>query len=140
MTNFSKLDAAIDWAIEEDAKAKRGEVSLWDQRYWASQSPVDCGTACCLAGNIVSREGGKFAGFYEGELWDEGADMWVTVLVSWKAVDGEGRWHEIDEWATEILETTQYVYSIFGAENTIDDIKSIRDDWAEDEGVPTRWR
>lgn len=52
--NLKRLDDAIDWAIAEDAK---GKDSRWNQGIWAGETA--CGTACCLAGNIVIEAGFK---------------------------------------------------------------------------------
>lgn len=138
--NFDKLDKAIDWAIAEDAKAKRGEVSLWRQAHWAAKVPeVDCGTACCIAGNLVAAEGGKFVAFVTDEFYDIEKDAYIEAEITCRAVDRAGVEHDVDEWATEIL-GTDYAWPIFEAENKIEDIKRIRDSWAVREGVPTRFK
>ncbi len=66
--NIEELDALVAWAEAEHEKKKKGLPSEWDQGTWAAQrsnlppseqSP-ECGTACCLAGKAVARQGGVF--------------------------------------------------------------------------------
>lgn len=67
------LDNLLEWAEAEHAKQLAGKPSEWDQGHWAVDVarynawmgtnipvPVDCGTACCLAGKTVAWMGGKF--------------------------------------------------------------------------------
>lgn len=44
--NIPLLRKQLEWADSENAKAKRGEQSEWDQTAW-------CGTSCCIAGHTA---------------------------------------------------------------------------------------
>lgn len=140
MTNFEKLDEAIGWAeksaqaaqsvpIEEtnlDADDEQSTVTLngevdgliWHQDIWAQE--WSCGTACCLAGWAALQDGWK-PGEWDGDVVKGGVmEDVVTVALDVLGLD--------------------YSDGLFGGNNTTSDLKRIRDDLAEAEGVPTKWR
>ncbi|MGH3499832.1 MAG: hypothetical protein ACRDQA_02845 [Nocardioidaceae bacterium] len=64
--NIGLLRKAVEWVEEQDALAKRGEKSEWEQIAWFIPSgtrvptfaaPQTCGSACCVAGYIATQTG-----------------------------------------------------------------------------------
>lgn len=50
-----RLRHLVAWAESEDAKARAGLPSEWNQGIWSNA----CGTACCIAGKVALEDGGK---------------------------------------------------------------------------------
>jgi hypothetical protein len=69
---FKRLEKAVRWAVEENAKTKRSDLT-WDQEEWFAGAldgkakvegyhyvDVTCGSTCCIAGNVVVEAGDRF--------------------------------------------------------------------------------
>lgn len=120
--NIAELDALLNWAEAEHAKKLRGEPSEWDQihwavnpiqyaRYWDQQPPpVDCGTACCLAGKAVARQGGVF------KIGRDGVAAYADMP--------DGKTVAIDDYAQQILGLSEHqADTLFEGYNTIEDVR-----------------
>jgi len=121
---FDLIDEAIAWA---EAEAAKGRMSAWRQDAWAQEAP--CGTAYCIAGHVAVLDG-----------WRP-----VAVLSDWRPSAGwfwrKGEHHaEMPAVGIEVLNLpTEGDADLFSSDNTIGDLKRIRDEYARDEGVPERY-
>lgn len=128
---FDLIDQEIDWAETEEAK---GEMSAWDQEVWAVDD-APCGTAYCIAGHVAAGAGWRPT----VRLYLSGSQELDYVNL----INDDGEEWEVDAISSEILgiETTwNYADDLFRSDNTLEDLKRIRDNFAESEGVPTKWR
>ncbi len=124
--NHAELDALLAWAEGEHDKEVQGLPSEWDQGTWAAsrtnlqpsaQSP-SCGTACCIAGKAVARQGGVFL--------LEQPFAGATRLRADYAEMPNGRRVMIETEAEEILGLTRVqADALFDADNTIASIRRI---------------
>lgn len=114
---FDLIDAVIEWAEEEDAK---GPMSAWDQEIWGVEK--SCGTAYCIAGKVAANAG------------------WRPADGSFSMLEKDGVYELTSCVATEILgidhEDAEY---LFNAENSLKELKEIRDAIARRNGHPTKW-
>jgi hypothetical protein len=118
--NLAKLDEAIAWA---ETHPEQHDQSRWFVR-------TDCGTAACLAGTMAILGGWKPVDWYR---WDDGSES--TVMVS----KGDRKFL-VDMVALSLIDPAvepdgagavdHPALQLFGAQNTLDDIKRIRDELA----------
>lgn len=135
---FDLIDDEIAWAESEKAK---GVMSAWNQDEWAINY-APCGTAFCIAGHVAARVGHI----------DWGTNGNARSVIAVTMPNGEDR--EIWSVATETLGLTAYQEwypeedgdmegfnpgDLFSGSNSIRDLKRIRDQYAELEGVPTKY-
>jgi len=112
MVNIEVLDKALDW-IEKNPDQHR--QSVWFQR-------TDCGTGMCLAGVVATQHGwtpdwsaGRLSGYgEETSLVMKGDDYGKVSSVARGLLGLE-------------LEDSEL---LFDAENSLDDLKAMRDDLA----------
>lgn len=108
--NVELLDNAIEWA-KESAKGKQGDAPSWNQYAWFER--FDCGTACCIAGYVATRNG-------EQPVFTPGSREALTV----EGTDGVQ--HSIQTYATELLGITSIEAGwLFDGDNDLVDIVEI---------------
>lgn len=127
---FDLIDQEIDWAETEESK---GEMSAWDQGVWAVDY-APCGTAYCIAGHVAAGAGWRPT----VRLYPSGAQ----VLDYANLINDDGEEREVDDISSEILgiDPCNYADDLYSSDNTLEDLKRKRDNLAESEGVPTKWR
>jgi hypothetical protein len=105
----------MDWVLEQAQLENNGE---WEQRAWAMK--IDCGTARCIAGNVVAMDGGEFR-FNEVGMTD------------YAIIDGGPR--TIRDYAQKRLGlTNEQASHLFMCDNTVEDIVRIAGEIAEAAG------
>ncbi len=112
--NIAELDALLAWAETENDKQEKGLPSEWDQGTWASRvSYLSCGSACCIAGKAVARQGGVFK-FTEGVSY-----AYMAVMPT------SPEPQPIEDTARRILGITQsQADALFNSNNDIDDVRT----------------
>lgn len=96
MVNVDKLQANLQYITDNPEE--------WYQGAWGRQT--GCGTAFCLAGHAVVRDGYELA-WERADIWDAEQGKTVTVWFANETVDGR----DIPELAKEILELDTDGYS-----------------------------
>lgn len=114
--NLEKLDEAIAY-IEEHPER-------WGQRDWFYRGDGGCGTAACLAGTIALLDGWQPTSWCP--KWDGGESSGSAVK--------DGVEDYVENIATAILGIRPApgpdLHPLFEVENTLDDIKRVRDELA----------
>jgi hypothetical protein len=122
MANIELLDKIIT-KIEENPEQ-------WNQKYWISadvanpETGESCGTAYCVAGWAVTLAGAT-------PVWNRFSSMKTTAI---NATTGfctfdAGRIRGVEDYAMELLDLPEEdAHELFHADNTLDDIKRIRDE------------
>jgi len=125
---IDKIDRLLDWAASEQTKKDLGLPSEWDQSVWGRLDPV-CGTACCIAGKAVLDNGAQMI-----------FETWEGRRLAFSAHMAEGRM-SIGGWASKLLGLDVYdSEELFDSVNSLEDLRRIRDNIAEEYGLPLRWR
>lgn len=134
---FERLKRALRWAADERLQDK----VRWDQDQWfvgiangLSSNPnyrlvkVDCGSSCCIAGNVVINEGAKPV--IRDESWMEGNEVMVTLCQT-----KSGRFEYIFEYATKLLGLTPIESDrLFECGQDIDEVVGVAIEIAADHG------
>lgn len=161
---FDRIDAQIAWAEQSAALSEQegdasGQVNgaRWNQDIWFEADAdtdqyapgtvltvEECGTSCCIAGHaaldagyrptVKQREDHAYFASYIAR--------YITSYITLTAEDGSER--KAADIATEWLGLGQYDQGIshpvlFFADNTIEELKRIRDAYADHEHLPPRY-
>lgn len=114
--DLERLDAALA-AIE-------AEPERWQQRHWFART--SCGTACCLAGMVVSQAGWTPTD-WELDYYGDG-----RTDISWTVEKGEDE-GPVGVVARELLGVGYFdAERLFCALNSLEDLKRIRDELARE--------